>query len=292
MPSPGFPVGTVTYGPQQNLGTSTIEGYTTTGSRQTLLIPTGARGPNQVRVTEDTWFSPDLQATLLIETNDNLGNSTKTVLTQIALGEPAPSLFSFAATYRKVKLDTPPVTTAAARPSVIPQIASVAHQAPAIPLTELYLQFFLYEAHLEHVADTHPEVPKGGAIKDHMRKSTGLSEAEWQSVSASSLRMETAIHVSRNQAKPLIDDDAKFCQSNPQSCFSAEPNLPKLRELQKQRDQAIDAEGAALESALGPGSAAKLRDYIQNVIASHIKVITIDPAVLKAAYLSSQGVSK
>jgi hypothetical protein len=74
------------------------------------------------------------------------------------------------------------------------------------------MHFLLYEAHLEHVADAHPEVPKGGAIKDHVRQKAGLSEVEWQNISQSSLRMEASLNALQSQASALIDEDRKACQ--------------------------------------------------------------------------------
>ena len=299
------PFGASISAPAQDLGQRTIGGYIVTGYRLTLLLPAGTRSPTQeVSQTKDTWYSPDLQTVLLAETSDSLGNTASTVLTQIELGEPDASLFTIPATYATTTSTTPTsvklipgmsaLTSIAAPQSTGTQMPSTtsAQQPRPIPLSHLYMHFFLYEAHLEHVADAHPEVPKGGAIKDHMRKKTGLSEAEWQTVSATSLRMETTLNTLNTQAKALIDSDTKTCQFSKLSCLSAPPNLPQLKQLQKQRDQIITTEIAALETALGPKDTARLHAYLQSDTASHVKVIPISPSAIKAAHQANQAVAQ
>jgi hypothetical protein len=291
-PTTGFPSGTVTVGPPQDLGVSNIAGYTATGSRQTLLTPAGSRGPNQIRITKDTWYSPDLETTLLVETKDDLGNSSKSALTQIVIGESDPALFAIPSTYATINADAPAMNTSTNRYITTPKLATQSNQTQAIPEKELFRSFFLYEAHLEHIADAHPEVPKGKRANDQLRRNIGLTESEWQQISASSMRIEAASLASKDQARSLIANNATICQSNPQSCLVSAPSLPKLRELRKQVDQTLDSESAALETSLDPNSAAKFKTYLHKVIASHIQVITIDPAVLNAAFQSSQEVSK
>jgi len=300
-----IPFGAVITAQNQDLGQRSIDGYSVTGSRLSLLFPAGTKRPAQdVTETRDTWFSSDLQTVLLTETNDSLGNSSSTALTHIKLGEPDPTLFTIPGNYSttNVARSAPASTTLQAgatpaisitRPTGTQTPGATSSQQPyTIPLSHLYRHFYLYEAHLEHVADAHPEEPKGGAIKDHMRQKTGLSEAEWQTVSATSLRMETTLKALNTQANALIEEDRQTCQFSKLSCLPDPPNLPKRKELQKQQDQAIAAETTALETALGPDATAKLRAYLQSDTASHVTVIPISPAALKAAQQAAEQARK
>jgi hypothetical protein len=280
----------VATGSPVDLGTRTISGYTVKGERKTYSYSDPARQPQPVQVTQDIWFSPDLQVALLIETSDTLGNSTTKSLKEITLGEPAPSLFTIPPAYMKVNANTPPAKSLTAQTVTTPRLSVGARPANEIPLTVLYQQFFLYEAHLEHLAAAHPEVPKGRAVKDYMRNNIGLSEEEWKQIAASSQRIEKANQEHGVQRDLLIAEDRKACQSNPPSCASATPNLSALRNLQSQRNREVVAEFEALESALGPDSTAKLRAYLQGHIASHINMFTRD--AVKSASTATQEVSK
>jgi hypothetical protein len=62
--------------------------------------------------------------------------------------------------------------------------------------------------------------------------------------------------------------------------------------LQKQRDQVITTEIAALETALGSDATTKLRAYLQNDTANHVKVITVTPAILKAVHQANPAVAQ
>jgi hypothetical protein len=142
-----------------------------------------------------------------------------------------------------------------------------------IPLSHLYLHFLLYEAHLEHLQQAHPVTnPKGMPVKEHLRIKTGLTAAEWQSVSTSSLRMESTQKSLDAQAGALVLADRKTCQADPGACTPTAPNSQQVRYLLKQRQLALDTEIATLESALGPDTTTKLRTYLQNDFATHVKV--------------------
>jgi len=148
-------------------------------------------------------------------------------------------------------------------------------QPPKAPLSILYLQFFMYEAHLEHRNETHPIAnPSGKPLKEHLRLKIGLSPEEWQSVTASSLRIEAHTRALAAQAKPLADANREACQGRPSPCTP--PNLSQINALRKQRMQTVIAEAKSLESSLGQDSTTKLRGYLQTDLATHI---TLKPAV-------------
>jgi hypothetical protein len=94
------PVGAVVSGPPQNLGFNSVAGFSASGTRQSYLFPKGTKSPDQdVTQTTDTWYSADLQANVLVQTQDSLGNSVVTSLQQIVQGEPDPALFTIPQSY-------------------------------------------------------------------------------------------------------------------------------------------------------------------------------------------------
>ena len=160
-----------------------------------------------------------------------------------------------------------------------------------IPLSHLYVHFYLYEAHVERVALAHPHAAaKGGSAKDHLRKRAGLSQAEWQHVTASSQRMESALTAFNAQSQALIQSDRATCKVSTMACLPAPPNLQKLSQLHKQREQAVADENSSLESALGAEATRKFRAFLQGDFANHIKVFTNMPATAPPSQGANQGV--
>jgi hypothetical protein len=82
-------------GVREDLGTSTIEGLTATGTRTTTTIPAGAIGNLQpIQVVSEEWFSPDLQVMLLTRYSDPRSGETVYRLQNIIRTEPDHSLFT------------------------------------------------------------------------------------------------------------------------------------------------------------------------------------------------------
>lgn len=101
-------------GDQQNmkaesLGTRTIEGIETIGTRKTWTIPAGAIGNDRALVTtEETWYSPQLKLVLLSTRDDPRFGNTIYSLKNIIRAEPDKSLFQIPAGYDVEKLPPPP----------------------------------------------------------------------------------------------------------------------------------------------------------------------------------------
>jgi len=78
----------------EDLGTKTINGIETKGSRTTQTFPAGSFGNDQpLTVTHEVWVSPELRlAVLQIDDDPSTGVRT-TELTDIDRGEPDPALF-------------------------------------------------------------------------------------------------------------------------------------------------------------------------------------------------------
>ena len=85
----------------ESLGRQTIEGVPADGTRTTVTIPAGQAGNDQPIVTVlESWYSPDLQTTVLSKRSDPRIGETVTRLTNIGRGEPAHSLFEAPADYK------------------------------------------------------------------------------------------------------------------------------------------------------------------------------------------------
>lgn len=84
----------------EDLGTMQIEGFTVTGTRHIRTIPAGEIGNDQPIVsTSESWFSSELQMTLLSKMDDPQTGKNTTRLVNIHAGEPDPSLFQIPADY-------------------------------------------------------------------------------------------------------------------------------------------------------------------------------------------------
>jgi len=84
----------------ESLGTQTIEGVTAEGTRSTLTIPAGDIGNTlPIDLVEETWYSPELQTTVMTRYRDPRTGETTYRLTNINRGEPARSLFEVPSDY-------------------------------------------------------------------------------------------------------------------------------------------------------------------------------------------------
>ena len=79
---------------REDLGTTTIEGLTATGTLTTTTIPAGAIGNLQpIKVVSEEWFSPELKVLVLTKHSDPRSGETVYRLVNIVRAEPDPSLF-------------------------------------------------------------------------------------------------------------------------------------------------------------------------------------------------------
>lgn len=85
---------------KENLGSQTINGINTQGTRYTRTIPVGQIGnANPIVITNEQWYSPDLQVVVRITRNDPRFGQTTYTLTNIQRSEPAASLFTVPSDY-------------------------------------------------------------------------------------------------------------------------------------------------------------------------------------------------
>ena len=88
---------------QEKLGQSSIEGIMADGVRTTSVVPAGAMGNERpITVTDERWYSPELQTTVLSKHSDPRMGETTFRLTNISRSEPAASLFQVPPDYQTV----------------------------------------------------------------------------------------------------------------------------------------------------------------------------------------------
>ena len=85
----------------ESLGTKTLEGVTVQGTRVTFEMPAGHMGNDKpLLVTEERWYSPDLQVVVLSRHIDPIGGEHLFKLLNIKRSEPVASLFSVPSGFR------------------------------------------------------------------------------------------------------------------------------------------------------------------------------------------------
>jgi hypothetical protein len=85
----------------ESLGRQTMEGVAVDGRRVTTTIPAGEMGNDQpIQIVTETWFSPDLQTTVLSKRSDPRSGDRVTRMVNIGRSEPARSLFDPPADYK------------------------------------------------------------------------------------------------------------------------------------------------------------------------------------------------
>lgn len=95
-------------GKVETLPDQVMEGLTVHGKRVTSTIPAGAMGNDQpIVMTSETWYSPDLQMTILSKHSDPRVGETVTALSGVSRTEPAASLFQVPANYTVKESDVP-----------------------------------------------------------------------------------------------------------------------------------------------------------------------------------------
>jgi hypothetical protein len=93
----------------ESLGTQTIEGVTAEGTRSTLTIPAGEIGNTlPLEIVDETWYSPELQITVMTKHRDPRSGETTYRLTNINRSEPDRSLFEVPADYTVSERKLPP----------------------------------------------------------------------------------------------------------------------------------------------------------------------------------------
>lgn len=85
---------------KEDLGTQMIAGVTAQGTRMIHIIPAGHMGNEKpITIVHETWYSNELQTTLMSKRSDPWSGETTYTLTNIQRTEPSASLFAVPADY-------------------------------------------------------------------------------------------------------------------------------------------------------------------------------------------------
>jgi hypothetical protein len=85
----------------EDLGTQVMEGLAVQGKRVTRTIPAGQIGNDRpIESVTETWYSPELQTTVMSKTNDPRTGEVLYKLTNVSRAEPDPALFQVPADYK------------------------------------------------------------------------------------------------------------------------------------------------------------------------------------------------
>jgi hypothetical protein len=86
-----------------DLGSKSILGQATTGTRVTRTIPAGEIGNTKaIEVVTERWYSTDLQIPMSVTHNDPMMGTMSSQVTSITRGEPSASLFQVPSDYKVV----------------------------------------------------------------------------------------------------------------------------------------------------------------------------------------------
>ena len=98
----------------EDLGTTTLNGMQTRGTRISRIIPAQFSGTGkQVTITDEFWYSDDLHMNLLETHTDVRGGTQNVSILSIKRDEPSPALFEVPAGYKVVDMTPPPDAPAA-----------------------------------------------------------------------------------------------------------------------------------------------------------------------------------
>ncbi len=96
----------------ESLGHQTVEGVPADGTRTTMTIPAGQIGNEQpIQVVTETWYSPELQTTVMQKRTDPRSGETIFRVTNVSRAEPPANMFQVPAEY-KINESSRPVRTA------------------------------------------------------------------------------------------------------------------------------------------------------------------------------------
>lgn len=98
--TPGLPGSDAKSDSKESLGTKLFDGVPADGTLTTIVIPEGTIGNDKpVKITEERWYSSELQVIVMSRRNDPRAGETLFQLTNIQRNEPDPSLFQVPAGY-------------------------------------------------------------------------------------------------------------------------------------------------------------------------------------------------
>jgi hypothetical protein len=134
-------------------------------------------------------------------------------------------------------------------------------QGKPAPLLHIYMNFLLFQNHLDKVAAAREAQGKSGWMRDYFQKQLGFTDSQFSAIRAAAGRLDPDLEQIRSRIKEI----AKACRTAVASAKlsgSSPPSIPELEDLKLQRETAIQNEVDEMNQELGPDASAKLQQYL------------------------------
>lgn len=224
-----------------DLGTSFFSGLATAGQRQ---VYKGSDG--QITHTVETWFCPLLGLTVHMSSSNARGDSVNGDLSNLQLVNPA-----------------------------IPAVSAAA-PTPAVPLLILYRNLFTLVDHIER--DRRENDPNRhvnmGEIEEHLRKKLMLSASEWQTLVATSVKLESYTRAKSEEARNFTKQDQSARRANPLGPNTLASGLATLHKMQLDLNTHVQDEIDGLKGAIGPTATNHIQAYLQGPLAGSTRSVS------------------
>ncbi|QEE30322.1 hypothetical protein FTW19_21460 [Terriglobus albidus] len=157
---------------------------------------------------------------------------------------------------------------------------------PTLPV--LYRHFLAYQLHLERRADALKQAGKNGEdFRTHFQMRLGFSNGEFEKLHTSALHLEKALQEKDAEARKIIKDAHAGIPKSPlPKGFVIPPPPPRLKELQAERDDAINSEIETLQKSLTPADKEKLETFLKKDFAPAVTVGTLPDHISQPSMLS------
>ena len=146
----------------------------------------------------------------------------------------------------------------------------------SIPLDHLYWHFFVYQRHLDQVADLHDQQGKDGRwLRTHFQTELHFSDGEFAAVRTASDSVIPAVTQMNLRAQTIRTADHLARKRREFTDPAASPGLAELKQLNKDRDDLLHTTVATMNSALGSTKAAVLAEYLQKHLAATVQPLAL-----------------
>jgi len=143
----------------------------------------------------------------------------------------------------------------------------------------LYRHFLAYQLHLDRRADELKKAGRNGEdFRTHYQKKIGLSDTAYTTLRASALRLEAKLAAKDAEAAKVIQAERQANAGRVGLGFGGPPPLPEtLKQMQKDRDDMINAEVTNLRSQLTPSETTRLDWFLTEEFSKSVTSQTVLP---------------
>jgi hypothetical protein len=146
------------------------------------------------------------------------------------------------------------------------------------PLAHVYMNFLLYQNHLDKSAAVHEQQGKDGSwLRDHFQRQLGFTDSQFAIVRATGTRLQLELADVQHRAKTIVLEDRIAHPRLPKSHEPLPPPNPQLRLLTQERESIIQREMANLNTQLDSRSATKLKTFLENDFLRGANEINLHP---------------